>query len=451
MTGLIRDPLAAQRIPQGAEHAPSYWAATAGPAPPDDGALTRDRDAEVAIIGGGYTGLSCATYLAKEHGIEAVVLEANRPGWGCTGRNGGNCRAGMGRVPLGAWAKRWGRDGARALFDEQQAALQTVRDLIAEGGIDCERTDDGWMRLAHRPSRVKDLETMRDLYKDLCGHPCDLLSAADLARDHLVGGEAFGGLRSHDGFGVHPLKLANGVLAMARGAGAKVHGASPVIEWGKESGHHLLTTPGGRVRARRVVLATNGYAGQALHPILKATTIPVISIVGVTRPMTTGEKAASNFLTELPLSDTRHTLFYYRRLPDDRILMGGRGPIHEEPAALAAWKARILAVIKTKFPALEQITLDYFWSGWVCLTLDAMPHLAEAEDDPTLTYAIGYNGTGIAPGLHCGRLLAERIGTGQWSPPTMLTTPLPKIPFAAFRRLGQRGVFAWHRLRDERG
>ena len=93
MTAFIRDPLTAARIPQGADHVPSYWAATAGPPPTDDGPLASDRDAEVAIIGAGYTGLSCAYYLAKSHGIDAVVLEANRPGWGCTGRNGGNCRA----------------------------------------------------------------------------------------------------------------------------------------------------------------------------------------------------------------------------------------------------------------------------------------------------------------------------------------------------------------------
>ncbi len=447
---LIRDPLAMGQIPGGSAHAASYWAATADTAPPDDGPLNQERDAEVAIIGGGYTGLSCAYHLAKNHGVEAVVLEANRPGWGCTGRNGGNCKAGIGRVPLGRWAERWGRDGAQALYREQQAALQTVRDLIATGPIDCDQSGDGWLRLAHRPGRVRDLEQSQRLYRDLFGQETEVLGADEIAHSYLRGGEAFGALKSSDGFGVHPLKLAQGVLGLARGAGAVVHSDSPVTAWHKEGDRHILTTPTARLRARNVVLATNGYGGETLHPCLKQTTIPVISIVAVTRPMTAEEKAAANFITDSPLSDTRHTLFYYRRLPDGRLLMGGRGPITETAAGLEGWKARLLQVTRTKFPALDRITLDYFWSGWVCLTMDSMPHLSHAADDPTLHYALGYNGTGIAPGLHCGKLLAERIG-GDGTVPAILDSPLPRVPFAAFRRLGQRGVFAWHRLRDERG
>ena len=136
----------------------SYWTATAGPQPEDDGILADDREADVAIIGGGYTGLSCAYHLAKKHGVDVVVLEANVPGWGCSGRNGGCVRPGIGRVPLRRWQERWGREGARALFEEQLAALRTVRDLISDGDIECDLQDEGLIRVAHRPTSVVGLE-----------------------------------------------------------------------------------------------------------------------------------------------------------------------------------------------------------------------------------------------------------------------------------------------------
>src|SRR5262249_34370827 len=148
------DPLSARTPGTGLEHLPSYWTATAGAAPPDDGQAPAQTEDEVVIIGAGYTGLSCALFLAKEHGIRARVLEANRPGWGCSGRNGGFARAAIGRYGFGQMIEKWGHETARRWFGESLAAVNTVRELAKGAAIDCDLAESGHLKIAHRPGRA---------------------------------------------------------------------------------------------------------------------------------------------------------------------------------------------------------------------------------------------------------------------------------------------------------
>ena len=443
-----RDPLKDRGPGAGRPLPDSYWAATADPQPEDDGILVEDREADVAVVGGGYTGLSCARRLAGSHGADVVVLEANAPGWGCSGRNGGNVRPGIGRVPLREWRRRWGEDGARALFDAQLAALGTVRSLIADGGIDCDLQDVGLLRVAHRPAAVAGLEADHRLLTETFGYGAELLDAGDVGKNCFRSAEAFAALRFPDGFAVHPLKLAQGVLRLARDAGAAVHRATPVSGWRTDGSGYVVETPKARVRARRVVVATNGYTGDSLHPALKARTLPVLSCVIVTRPMTADEKAETGFRSTVPVADTRHLLLYYRRLPDDRIMIGGRGPIDERTVDHPRWRRRLLKALRKKFPPLSGLTVDYYWAGWVCLPFDAVPHVHRLDGHPDVWFSLGYCGTGIAPALHLGSLLADRIGGGEANVPAALERPMPRYPLAPFRRLGQRAAYAWRRFQD---
>jgi taurine dehydrogenase large subunit len=442
------DPLTARHPGQGSAHPLSYWAATAGPAPTDDGALDDDRDAEVAIIGGGYTGLSCAYHLARYFGVKPVVLEANRPGWGCSGRNGSFARPALGRLSYRNWVERWGPEAARGLFAEAMAALDTVRTLIRDGGIDCDKQPDGWLKLAHKPNRVAALKKEQRLLRELFDYRAELLGPPEIAARHFKGDEAFAALRTPDSFTMHPLKLAYGVLGMARQVGARVHGASPVTGWAKDGDRHLLACPGGRVRAGTVVVATNGYGQERLHPSLRGRLLPVLSNIIVTRPMTLEEKAACNLVTTDAMSDTRYMLNYFRRLPDDRMMLGNRGPIREDTLSAEAHKQVLLASLVRKYPPLRDMTVDYFWGGWVAMTRDFMPHIHHAEEDASVHYALGYCGSGVSAALHAGRRLAERIGGGRPVLP-VLDTPVPPIPLAALRRVGQRGLILWYRLQDE--
>ena len=147
---LLADPLKGRGPGQGLPHAPSYWSAVSGAAPADDGALSGEREIDVAVIGGGYTGLSAAYHLARGGG-RVAVLEANCAGWGCSGRNGGFARPVIGRHGPAKMISLWGLETARRVFAEALAALGTVRTLIRDGGIACDATGEGHIKIAHRP------------------------------------------------------------------------------------------------------------------------------------------------------------------------------------------------------------------------------------------------------------------------------------------------------------
>lgn len=446
----LYDPLRDHAPGCGLDHAPTYWAATAGPAPGDDGPLRGDAEVDIAIIGDGYTGLSCAFHLAREHGITATVLEANRAGWGCSGRNGGSVRPSIGKMPYQRIIRKWGLETARRIYGEAEKALAATRDLIAESPVDCELIEGGVLKVAHRPSRFRALEAEARLLEEAFGFEAELLDASAVKTRFMDGAEIHGGLRYPDGFGIHPLKLAHGLLALSREAGATVHTASPVTGWEKENGRHLLATLGGRLRARAVVLATNGYTPERLHACVSKRLLPVLSHIIVTRPLTEEEVTACNYATGISVIDTRNINQYHRLLPDRRLLFGSRGAVTDSAATRARQREFLLARLRTKFPPLSAVTTDYDWNGWVCLTFDWIPHIHRAEDDPSVHYALGYGGGGLAFALQAGRRLAARlVGQTEDEPVIPSTTaPLRRFPLAAFRRLGQRVAIAWLQMKD---
>ena len=138
----------------GAAHVDSYWAATAGPEVDGAVPVDSDREVDVAIIGGGYTGLSAAYHLGREYGIAAHVLEANRIGWGCSGRNGGFCSIGIGKDDFGDWVRRFGLDPAKQIFEQGREAVRSVQRILVAEKLEVDRSPEGGLELAHRPNRI---------------------------------------------------------------------------------------------------------------------------------------------------------------------------------------------------------------------------------------------------------------------------------------------------------
>ncbi|MGZ9087689.1 MAG: NAD(P)/FAD-dependent oxidoreductase [Rhodoplanes sp.] len=447
---LLADPLQGQGPGRGLPHAASYWSAVSGPPPEDDGTLAGACEADVAIIGGGYTGLSAAYHLARG-GARVIVLEANRAGWGGSGRNGGFARPVIGRHGPAKMIALWGLDTARRVFSEGLVALETVRTLIDDGAIDCDATANGHLKIAHRPSRMTGLKADAATLRDKFGYTATLLTAEDVRTHHLDGPQSHGGLHLPDAVGLNPLKLSFGMLRLARSAGASIRSASPVTGWSKDGVRHVLATPDGRVRAQHVVIATNGYTSERLHSATSSRLLPVLSHIIVTRPMTPAEKRAAAFLSPHVITDTRNLLYYFRRLPDDRIMFGGRGQIVDSPGSRAVQRDFLLAELVRKAPALAGITVEHDWAGWVCITADQMPHVHHAEDDSSVVYAMGYQGSGVSFALHAGKLLADRLAGRPMPALPPAFTPLPRFPLPFLRRPAQRAAFLWWRFQDERG
>ena len=455
------DPLVAPDPGAGRAYAPTWWVASAGTPPEDDGPVVRDIDVDVAIIGSGATGMSTALYLAQEHGIQATVLEANQASWGCSSRSGGQGQNASGRLKRSQWIRRWGLDVARQLDAEIRSGFDNFRHLTTQ--IDCDAFDGGHLYLAHRPEKLAGLEAEARVMREQFGYDTRMLTAEQVRRDYCDERETAGAMFESEGVGIHPLKFTFGLMEKARALGAKVHTSSPVQGWQTIDGVHHLQTPGGVVRARRVAVCTGGYTGQALNPLLKNKIMPILSNSVVTRPLTDAELQATNFKSLTFLTDTRTLRFYYRLLKGNRLQLGSRSSVSGADAEDPVHLKLLTDAIARKFPPLAGIQIDYSWWGWVDVSHDMMPRITQPEADKKIWYAVGYGGNGVSFSTWAGKRLAERMA-GKDAGRKVFELPIYKSPlpfpnvlglvespaFAPFRRMGQRVLYKWYWLRDEK-
>ena len=455
------DPLVAADPGVGRAYAPTYWVASAGIAPPDDGPVRTDMDADVVIIGSGSTGISTALYLAQEHGIQAVVLEANQASWGCSSRSGGQGQNATGRLTRTQWIARWGLDVARLLDREVRTGFENFRELTRQ--IDCDAVDGGHLYVAHRPEKMAYLRNEARVRREAFGYANRLLSAEELRRDYCDDRDAAGALLEQEGVGIHPLKFTFGLIAKARALGVKLHPASPVQGWETIGGVHHLRTPGGVVRAKRVAVCTGGYTGQGLTPILRNKLMPILSNSVVTRPLTDAQLKATNFRSHTFLTDTRTLRFYYRLLKDNRLQIGSRSSVTGAEAGQPGHLKLLTDAIARKFPPLAGIPIDYSWWGWVDVSHDMMPRIVRPDPAQTVWHAVGYGGNGVSFSTWAGKRLAQRVA-GKDSGDAVFKLPIYDTPleypnmfgslrspaWAPFRRIGQRILYKWYWLRDEK-
>jgi len=444
------DPLVSRSPGVGQEFPPSYWAASAGTPPPDDGPVTADMEADVVIIGAGYTGLCTAIFLAREHGIRAVVLEANRTGFGCSGRNGGQAQNNTGRLKRSQWIQRWGMETAQAMHLEVLDGFRTFESLLRDYNIECDAQPGGHFLIAHKPAMLAGMEAEVRVMEKHFDYHSTMIDAQTLRSKYVADAESAGAMHEPDGIGVHPMKLAFGYQRVARELGARIHTASPVIGWETRDGFHYLKTPGGTVRARSVGIATGGYTAPDLHPTVKFRYMPILSNNSVTRVLTDAEIAACNFQTREVLTDTRMLRYYYRLLPGNRLQFGSRSAITGADAPRAVHQKLLEDGIARKFPVLAGIPLEYSWWGWVDVSHDMMPRIHQPDPRQQVFYAFGYGGNGVSYSAQAGRRMAEQIaGRAAHQKLPIFTSQLPTHPFRPFRRLGQRMLYHWWAYRDE--
>jgi len=434
------------------DHAPTYWIGTAGEPPADDGPVSGDMVADVVVIGSGYTGLSTAIHLAKNYGIQAVVLEANTVAWGCSTRNGGQAQISSGRLKRSQWIQRWGVDVAKAMHAEVSEAFEVFEDLIAQDDIDCDPQPGGHYYLAHRAKVLAGLEKENALLNDVFGYKSRVIGRDELHSEHVRDQEAHGALWEPDGTCIHAAKLAFGYVQMARRFGAKIHTGSPVLGWETKNGEHHLRTPGGIVRAKSVAVATAGYTPPGLHKRTKHRLMPILSNSMVTRPLTQAELDECGIRVRLPLTDTRTLRHYYRLLPDNRVQIGSRSAINGRDAENGKHLELLKRGLARKFPALEDINLDYSWWGWVDVSHDMMPRIFRPNPDQKIFYAMGYGGNGVMYSAQAGRRMAQLVA-GEHDKAFELpifTSALPSHGLLTpFRRLGQRVAYVHYFLKDE--
>ena len=416
----------------------SLWRATALPADPNP-ALDGDLTCDVTVIGAGFTGLRAALKLA-EAGASVAVLEAGDVGYGASGRTGGQVNP---MLPFNGPEEVCKRVGA-GYFERLTAASLGSADalfaLLRRYQIDCQARQNGWLRVDHALKAAKVARAAAESW-NRHGATIQMVEGEDLAR--LTGTRAYRtGTLIPQGGAVQPLSLARGLARVAKGAGARVFGGSPVTTLRQDPSGWLAQTPGGAVRSSWVILATNGHT-DGLWSGLRNSLLPLIPIQIATDPLDPDQIGAI-----LPrghtISDTRRVIMYARREPDDRIVFGGLGRVGWDGRITGHdWLIRDVARI---FPALAGVKWPFRWGGRIALTDDRLPHLHEPAKG--LLAGLGYNGRGVAMAHVMGEALANRaLGV----PPENLpfpTTQIRRIPFRNLQLMGARTAVWWMRMRD---
>ena len=416
---------------------PSLWAATAAPAmetPP----LPGDAQADVAIVGGGFTGLSAALHLAIA-GADVAVLEAGEPGWGASGRNGGQVIPGLKEDPREIIA-RHGPETGEAMVKASGAAADLVFDLIRQHKMDVEHQQSGWIQAAHNQDF---LGALRLRHGDWAARDANVAWLERDEMNHRMGDERYhGGWIDKRGGGVQPLSYARGLAKAAHKNGARIHGASPVQSLNRTGKGWRLETPSGTLTAGKVILATNGYT-DGLWPGLAQSVVPVYSVQVATAPL--GENIRGKVLGggEV-LSDTHRVLWYFRQDGRGRLIMGGGGSAYENGAAKVYESLRDR--VRSLLPEAGDVEFEFAWNGKVAMTTDHYPHLHEPA--PGLWASLGYNGRGVAMATMMGKVMADRVLDTVDPEFDFATSPIRPLPLHGLRGIAVTATRAYYRMRD---
>ncbi len=431
---LPKSPLPKSPLPK------SLWAATANPAPvlPP---LATDGRTEIAVIGAGYVGLIAALRLL-ERGHRVTVLEAGEPGWGASGRNGGQIIAGLKFDPH-KLVSVFGPDLGARMTTAFGGAADRVFDLIAQHNIDCAASRSGWIYAAHGRTPLEELVKPRQRQWQQQGADVSLLTPAELRRLIGCAPDAYaGGLLDRRGGVLQPLSYCRGLAQAVLAQGGIIHAGTPVQGLSAEGGGWRIDAGGHRLRADKVVLATNAYTANAftggLWPGLARTVVPVTSLQIATKPLPK-ELLATILPGEQGVTDTRRLLVYFRRDHLGRFIIGGRSPVDDNPDFADA--ASLVRLARRLFPQLPMDDLDFVWSGKVAITKDKMPHLHILA--PNLFTLLGCNGRGVGVSSILGQVLGDLVaGTAPEEIPFPVTAPQP----FHLHGLRQAGIFALSRF-----
>jgi len=407
----------------------SLWAAVT-PQEPELPELTGTQQADVIVIGAGFTGLSTALHL-RESGVDVAVVEAAEPGWGASGRNNGQVIPTLSRPDPEDIIAKHGATGERFVAMLRDSA-STLFDVVQKYKIEAEQEQSGWVQPVHSPGRIKIAERRVKQWSKF-GAPVGLLSR-DEVRDMTASDAWYGGFWNKTGGHVNPLALARGLARAALGLGARIYARSPAISFERRNDKWIVKTEKGEISGRALVVATNAYSGEfskSLVPEIATEVMPVLSWQMSTQPLSDNVRK-----TIIPgrqaVSDTHGELYFARYDARNRLITGGAvlGPGNK----VERIKARVTERLQRLWPQIGDIKFDYVWNGYVGMTADFLPRIHRLG--PNAYGWTGCNGRAVALTIPLGRELAKAVqGVPESELALPFTEPVTYVAHGLLRRI----------------
>jgi glycine/D-amino acid oxidase-like deaminating enzyme len=373
---------------------------------------------DVAIVGGGYTGLAAARALARR-GADVTVLERHTLGWGASGRNGGFVLPGF-KPEMEELDRRLGSERAARMFELTLDAIRFLEELITNEGIACDFSRCGAVTLAAKPSHLSALAESGRFLRDRLGYQTELLGPLDVEKE--IGSKRYhGALVDPGGRALQPAKYVRGLALAAERAGARLIEGAEVTKVRRVKDGFEVGTRAGTVRAKEVLAATNGYTPAALST-LRRRVIPIGSYQIATAILEPG-LARGLVPRGRVFSDTKNLLYYFRLSPDGRMVFGGRASF--TPTGTKRSAAILAAGMREVFPELADAKIEYAWSGKVAYPMDHLPHAGRLGG---VHYAMGYCGHGVALATYLGNRMGDVLA-GSGEIPDLGTASFRAIPF----------------------
>lgn len=407
----------------------SLWAAVT-PQGPDLPELIGAQQADVIVIGAGFTGLSTALHL-REAGVDVAVVEAAEPGWGASGRNNGQVIPTLSRPDPEDIIAKYGAAGERFVAMLRDSA-STLFEVVKKYNIEAEHEQSGWVQPVHSPGRIRIAERRVKQWSKF-GAPVELLSREQVSE--MTGSDAwYGGFWNRTGGHVNPLALARGLARAALGLGARIYARSPAISFERRNDTWIVKTARGEISGRALVMATNAYSGEfskSLVPEIATEVMPVLSWQMSTNPLSDNVRK-----TIIPgrqaMSDTHGELYFARYDARNRLITGGAvlGPGNK----VERIKARVTERLQRLWPQIGDVTFDHVWNGYVGMTADFLPRIHKLG--PNAYGWTGCNGRAVALTIPLGRELAKAVqGVPESELALPFTEPLTYVAHGLLRKI----------------
>jgi glycine/D-amino acid oxidase-like deaminating enzyme len=419
-----------------------YWHTTTH-MPGEDNTITPlPEKVDVAIIGGGYTGLSAALTLAKR-GVKVIVLEAETIGWGASSRNGGMVLTGL-KLGMQTIQKRYGREIAGRLFQHSLDSIDTVERIVKEENIDCGFARTGHVLAANKPQHFEAMKEEVEFMEKEFNHKVRLVPEKEQQQE--VGTHVYyGALVDEVSGGLNPAQYVAGLAHATENAGAVLHARARVNRLWRGLNCFVIETERGTVSAESVFVGTSGYTGSVIKR-LQRKIIPIGSYIIAT------ERLSDELAHELSprnrmIFDYKHYLNYFR-LWDNRMIFGGRAAFFPETPNTIRRSAEILRREMVEvYPQLKGVEVEYVWGGTLDFAFDMMTHVGEMDG---IYYSLGYAGHGVAMATHLGKTVAEAMMKGNIKEHPFASFDFPGAPLGLYNGLPWFLPFAgaWHKFLD---